>query len=727
MRSRFRRFWPTLALAALALALRCYGLKAPLLDYHSWRQADTAAIARNYSTNGYRLLYPQVDWGGLTPGYVESEFPLYTYTLALLYGIFGVREWLGRLITALAGAVSVVALYGLVRASAEYDDAPGNDRRRVAPAPPGTGYCRVAVYAGLALTLMPFPIYFGRAAMPDTWMLLAAILAIWTFSRWLERPSARRYAAALLCGALAPLAKTPNLLIVAVPLAAMLLVNRAGPLRRGRAVGMLALYGLCFVVPSLLWLRHARALPLDPRLSFGIGEKLFDTRLLLDPQFYWLLARWSVEHVITLAGLPLFLLGLAPRTENPELRTRIPNSELRTMDYGRRTTDYGQGGFPLLPHSWLLGVLLFFLAGASGVVGQDYYILPLAGPAAWLVGVGLDRAQRFLEAAIGDRQAGEETSDRTRYPTQSSVAAGLRPPPLVLRQRSLSYLFPAAALIGLAAFSFSQVAPLYRTADFYQALGRRVDMALPAGARVGVIAPAVSEILYYGGRKGWRLDPGVLVPGGLASLSPDLGVRYVLVADPALTERRDLLTAALRDYRRIPIGPYALLLDLAEPGLQRPAEMIWETGHLVEEPFLSYWRAAGGVERLGYPLSDMLDGPEGREQYFERALLLQKDERVERLPVGRLLLNAQGRAPQDAEVAASFRALWERAGSEQGLGSALSPPLDEGGAQIQYFEFGMLEAPPGGEVSAGAAGRRLLEARGLTEERQIALAAEAAR
>jgi hypothetical protein len=239
-----------------------------------------------------------------------------------------------------------------------------------------------------------------------------------------------------------------------------------------------------------------------------------------------------------------------------------------------------------------------------------------------------------------------------------------------------------------------------------------------------MIAPAVSEILYYGERKGWRLDPGVLVPGGLASLPPDLGVRYVLVADPALTERRDVLTAALRQYRRIPVGPYALLLDLTKPGLQHPAEMVWETGHLVEEPLLGYWRAAGGAERLGYPLSDALDGPEGREQYFERAVLLQTGEHVERLPVGRLLLAARGRTPQPAEVAQPFRAAWERAGAEQGLGQALSPPLDDGGAQVQFYEFGMLEAPPGGQVAVGATGRRLLDARGLTEERQIEIAAE---
>src|SRR5262249_28281490 len=144
---------------------------------------------------------------------------------------------------------------------------------------------------------MPFSVYFGRAVMPDMLMLLAAILAIWMFRRWLERPTAGRFGAALLCGALAPLAKTPNLLIVAVPLAYLVIadwacgrnifqihalgrttkdkisrtkgVNSTFVLRRSS----LAVYGVCFVLPSLLWMRHASALPLDSHLSFGIDEK----------------------------------------------------------------------------------------------------------------------------------------------------------------------------------------------------------------------------------------------------------------------------------------------------------------------------------------------------------------------------------------------------------------------------------------------------------------------
>jgi 4-amino-4-deoxy-L-arabinose transferase-like glycosyltransferase len=666
MRGWFARFWPALALAMLALVLRCYGVTAPLLDYHSWRQADTAAIARNYATNGFHLLAPQVDWGGQTPGYVESEFPLYSYSLALLYGVFGIHDWLGRLLTALASAVAVGALYGL--ALALWDR-------------------RAAVYAALALALLPFSIYFGRTVMPDTLMLLTAILALWTFYRWLERRSAGRFVVALLCGILAPLAKTPNVLICAVPLAYLTWAYR--PPRAAWVA--LAVYGLCFAAPSLLWMRHARDLPLDPHISFGIGEKLFDTTLLRDPHFYLLLARSSVRDVLTLAGLPFFVVGLA---------------SARSADQSARDAGPVVARVRWFPHAWLVGALVFLCASAAGVVGQDYYILPLAGPGALLIGLGLAHAQRYLASP------GENTA---LVAAQSHTGARL----VVLWWKRL---VPVLGVMGIAALSFVRVAPLYQTTDFYRTLGQRVDLALPAGERVGVIAPAVSEILYYAGRRGWRLDAGVIVPGGLSSLPP-LGVRYLLITDPWLTERSAVLTQALHDYRRVAIGPYALLLDLARPGLQRPAELVGATGHLVEEPFLSIWKA-GGVERLGYPLSDALDGPEGREQYFERALLVRHAALVERAPVGRLLLAAQGRAPQPAPVADAFRAAWERAGAEATLGAVLSPALDSGdGGRIQYFEYGMLEASAGGVPGLGAAGRRLLEARGLTEERQILLAA----
>lgn len=618
-----------LLIFALALALRCYGLLSPLLDTHSWRQADTAAIARNFVTSHYQLSHPQIDWGGTTEGYVESEFPLYTGALALLFGAFGPHAWLGRLLTALISALTPLALYALVLAAG--------------------GQRRVAIYAALAMCVLPFPVYFGRTVMPDSLMLLLATLALWAFCRWLRAPSPARFALALALAALAPLAKTPNLLILAAPLAALVLDAR--PWRRWP---QLLLYGLCFAAPVLLWTRHAATLPADARFSFGIGEKLFDRALLADSQFYITVMRWAVEDVATWAGAALAAAGAL--------------ASLRARRWAAA-----------LPLAWLAGVALFLLVGAAGVIGQEYYVLPLAPPLAWLAALGLDAAQRWL----------------------------------AVRWRVAALALPVVALAAVVALSATRIAPMYRTADLYGQLGRRLDAALPQGARVGVIAPAVSELLYYAQRKGWRLDPGVIVPGGLASLGPDLGVRYVLITDPWLSERREQLAADLRSFRRIPVGPYALLLDLQQPGYAGEFEMAWDTGHVVEPPFLDLWRDMGGAAELGQPLSDALETGEGRVQYFERLVLLRHKGRTRFAPAGRWLLAARGQAQQPSAAASAFADAQRR----YGLGDALGPVADG----VQIFENGALQQAADGSVSFAPLGRWLLDARGLSEDAQLEL------
>jgi hypothetical protein len=74
-----------IALMLSGLLCRLFNLTTPLLDYHSWRQTDTAAIARNFYYNGFNIFYPQIDWGGTGPGYVEAEFQLVPFIIAIFY------------------------------------------------------------------------------------------------------------------------------------------------------------------------------------------------------------------------------------------------------------------------------------------------------------------------------------------------------------------------------------------------------------------------------------------------------------------------------------------------------------------------------------------------------------------------------------------------------------------------------------------------------------------
>ena len=58
--NKFDAFWLALILC-IALGLRLYKINTPLADWHSWRQVDTAAVARNFAEGDFNLLYPKYD------------------------------------------------------------------------------------------------------------------------------------------------------------------------------------------------------------------------------------------------------------------------------------------------------------------------------------------------------------------------------------------------------------------------------------------------------------------------------------------------------------------------------------------------------------------------------------------------------------------------------------------------------------------------------------------
>ncbi|HTD34963.1 MAG TPA: hypothetical protein VK665_14960, partial [Candidatus Elarobacter sp.] len=67
-----RRFWiAALVITAIGAVLRFKGIHDPIFDHPSWRQGDTAAIARNFAQLQYNPLFPQTDYDGPPPNYVE--------------------------------------------------------------------------------------------------------------------------------------------------------------------------------------------------------------------------------------------------------------------------------------------------------------------------------------------------------------------------------------------------------------------------------------------------------------------------------------------------------------------------------------------------------------------------------------------------------------------------------------------------------------------------------
>src|SRR5438552_15313278 len=149
-------------MSILAVAVRLIGINQPYIDDWSWRQGDVAAIARNYFQGGFHFARPQIDWAGDQPGFVGTEFPILPFTAAIAYKFLGVQEWIGRLQTILAFALSLPFLFAIVQRT--FDET-------------------AAMYALVFYSFAPLSIAAGRALMPDMPALALALAGFYFFWR----------------------------------------------------------------------------------------------------------------------------------------------------------------------------------------------------------------------------------------------------------------------------------------------------------------------------------------------------------------------------------------------------------------------------------------------------------------------------------------------------------------------------------------------------------------
>ena len=105
------RFW-----IFLFFVIRLFGITdAPLEMGHSYRQALTAMIARNFLEISSNIFYPRIDMAGTNTGIIGSEFPLFSYLIFWISKIFGYDHWYGRLINLIVSSVSIYYFYLIVK------------------------------------------------------------------------------------------------------------------------------------------------------------------------------------------------------------------------------------------------------------------------------------------------------------------------------------------------------------------------------------------------------------------------------------------------------------------------------------------------------------------------------------------------------------------------------------------------------------------------------------
>lgn len=276
-----------------------------------------------------------------------TEFPIYSYLLATLYGIVGIHEMIGRCLSIFFGVWGAVFLYGFVR-------------RRLGD--------RVALWSMLAMCVVPVHLYFSRSVQPEAMALWGLLGYLYHLDRWLDRPDgAGDWLAAVLLGSLAPLLKLPFLYII-LPLWAYLGFER----HRSRELPKAPFFAMIVSILGLTsgWYRYAKTAPLII-LPLTLKEHLQNLRPILS----WDLYR---NHFVS---------------RFPELCATYPGVVLGIVGaYALKR----EGKLPFWAAWFLTTALYIVLLGEYGLIHR-YTELPWAPPVAVFIAAGIvfwwDRAK----------------------------------------------------------------------------------------------------------------------------------------------------------------------------------------------------------------------------------------------------------------------------------------------------------------------------------------------
>src|SRR3989344_2010929 len=181
MKKRNKRIPALLLLTAIVLGgflVRLVKIDSPVADWHSWRQADTASVTKNFVERGVDLLYPRYHdvssiQSGMTNlrGFRMVEFPvfnLFHYMFFSLFGTFSLEVW-GRLTSVFSALVTSLFLYKL-------------------------GQKFIGIAGGLLTAFfylfIPFNIYFTRVILPEPLSVAFGVAAVWFFVKYFYSDSA---------------------------------------------------------------------------------------------------------------------------------------------------------------------------------------------------------------------------------------------------------------------------------------------------------------------------------------------------------------------------------------------------------------------------------------------------------------------------------------------------------------------------------------------------------
>lgn len=315
----------------LAFVVRLYKIENPIADWHSWRQADTASITRNFIKQGFSPFFPKFDsvvslnqYANQNPDrFFFAEFPIYNILVYPLYKYFGVNVIYHRLVSVLFSSLTIFSLFFLTKLFSS---------------------TFVAYTASIIFALLPWNIYYGRVIMPDPLHVFFAVTSLLFVSLWLKHQKTYLSVLAGLFYALTILTK-PYGLVLLIPISYLLLSK----LLSGKPIKILSiiLFLIISFTPYLLWKLH---IDNYPQGQFGTAWLFNSTNIRFRPAFFrWLVFERFNNLILGGGGFVLVCFGLVS-----------PKSKKETLFY----------------FSWLASLIVFLVVIATGNVTHDYYQLP---------------------------------------------------------------------------------------------------------------------------------------------------------------------------------------------------------------------------------------------------------------------------------------------------------------------------------------------------------------
>ncbi len=317
-------FWLTL-IVLLGFLVRLYKLDSPIADWHSWRQADTAAVTRNFMKNGFNPFFPKYDdMSGVAekpivnPGRFRFvEFPIYNIAVYPLYLFFGMDDKYHRLVSALFSLGSIVLIFFIVR---KYIDS------------------FTALVSAFAFAFLPFNVFFSRTTLPEPTFVFFSLGMIYFLDRWIWERRAIWGVWGFIFTSVAFLMK-PWAIFFYLPILYSVFKNQNTKKFWIKFIFLSALAVLPFFLWRLWILQQPEGIPASNWLLNGDGIRF-------RPAFWW----WIVSQrlggeILGATGIVLFFIGLISRVK--------------------------KGNYFL--HIWALCAFLDMIIVATGNVRHNYY------------------------------------------------------------------------------------------------------------------------------------------------------------------------------------------------------------------------------------------------------------------------------------------------------------------------------------------------------------------